>query len=72
MGSAVVYTLSKAFTKVVYNSTGHFIWNGSNFLTNCIFKLSNRLRAITAYLSLEVSPGKKSHGFKSGVSDHFA
>ena len=24
--------------------------NGSNFLTNCIFKLFNRLRAITVYL----------------------
>ena len=50
MGSVIEYTLSKAFTKVVYNSVGHFMWNGSNFLTNCIFKLFNRLRAITVYL----------------------
>ena len=53
----MVYTLSKAFTKVVYNSAGHFMWNdsnfmwnGSNFMTNCIFKLFKRLRAITVYL----------------------
>ena len=59
MGSVIVYTLSKAFTKVVYNSAGHFMWNGSNFLTNCIFKLFNRLRTITVYLWLEVSPEKK-------------
>ena len=66
MGSVIVFTLSKAFTKVVYNTAGHFMWNGSNFLTNCTFKLFNRLRAITVYLWLEVSPEKKkSHGFKS-------
>ena len=50
MGSIIVYTLLKAFTKVVHNPAGHFMWNGSNFLTNCIFKLFNRLRAITVYL----------------------
>ena len=50
MGSVIVYTLSKAFTNVVYNSVGHFMWNGSNFLTNSILKLLNRLKAITAYL----------------------
>ena len=50
MGSVIVDTLSKAFTKVVYNSAGHFMWNGVNFLTNCIFKLFNRLRAITVYV----------------------
>ena len=66
MGSIVVHTLLKAFTKVVYNSASHFMWNGSNFLTNCIFKLFNRSRAINVYLWLEVSPEKKSHGFKSG------
>ena len=49
MGSVIVYTLLKAFTKVVYNLAGYFMWNGSNFLTNCIFKLFNRLRAITVY-----------------------
>ena len=43
MGSVIVYTLLKACTKVVSNSVGHFMWNGSNFLTNCIFKLFNRL-----------------------------
>ena len=47
MGCIIVYTLSKAFTKIVYNSAGHFMWNGRNFLTNCIFKLFNRLKAIT-------------------------
>ena len=35
------------------------MWNDSNFLTNCIFKLFNRLRAITVYLWLEVSPREK-------------
>ena len=58
MGSIIVYTLSKAFTKVLYNSADHFMWNGSNVLTNCIFKLFNRLRAISVYLRLEVSPEK--------------
>ena len=51
MGSIIVYTLSKAFMKVVYNSAGHFMWNGCNFLTNCIFKLFNRLSAITVSLT---------------------
>ena len=38
---------------------GSFMWNGSNFLTNCIFKMFNRFRAITVYLWLEESPEKK-------------
>ena len=49
MGSVIVYTLLKAFMKVVYNSAGHFMWNGSNFLTNYMCKLFNRLRLITVY-----------------------
>ena len=61
MGSVIVYALSKAFTKVVYDLAGHFMWNGSNFFTNCIFKLFNRLRAITVYLWLEVPPEEKNH-----------
>ena len=59
MGSVIVYTLSKAFAKVVYNSAGYFMCNGSNFLTNYIFKLFNRLATITVYLRLGVSPKKK-------------
>ena len=57
MGSVSVYTLSKAFMKVVYNSAG--MWNSSNFLTNSIFKLFNRFSVITVYIWLEVSPEKK-------------
>ena len=59
MGSVIVYTLSKVFTNVVYNWAGHFMWNDSIFLTNCIFKLFNGLRAITVYILLEVSLEEK-------------
>ena len=59
MRSIIVHTLPKVFMKVVYNLVGHFMWNGSNFLTNCIFKLFNRARAINVHLSLEVSPEEK-------------
>ena len=72
MGSVIVYTPSKAFTKVVNNSVGHFMGNVSNFLMNCILKLFNRLREITVFFDLRYPKRKKSHGFKSGVSDHFA
>ena len=65
MGSVIVYTLSKVFTTVI--SVDHFMRNGSNFLTNCIFKLFNRLKAVTVwmqtfYLYLVTYPRKKSHG----------
>ena len=70
MGSVIVNTLSKAFTKVVYNSAGHFMWNGSNFLTNCIFKLFNRLRTITVYFC-EVFPEKKNRTDLNQVKRHY-
>ena len=41
------------------------MWNGSNFLTNCIFKLFNRTRATNGHFWLEVSSEQKSQGFKS-------
>ena len=36
MGTVIIHTLLKTFTKVVYNSADHFMWNGGNFLTNRI------------------------------------
>ena len=55
--------------KVVYNSAGHLMAKGSNFLRNCIFKLFNRLRAINVCFSLRYHQRKKSQGFKSGERD---
>ena len=45
MGTVIIHTLLKTFTKVVYNSADHFMWNGGNFLTNRIFKFFNRSSA---------------------------
>ena len=72
MGSVIVYTLSKAFTKLVYDSAGHFMWNGSNFLTNCIFKLFKNWGWLLYTFDLRYPPQrKKSHGLNQ-LSDHFA
>ena len=72
MGSVIVYTLSKAFMKVVYNSVGHFLWNGSNFLMDCIFKLFNRLIGRLLYtFDFRYPKRKKSHRFKSGCVRSF-
>ena len=45
MGTVIIHTLLKTFTKVVYNSADHFMRNGGNFLTNRIFKFFNRSSA---------------------------
>ena len=56
MRPVIVHTFLKPFSQVFNNSACHFLWNGSDFLADCTFKLFDRLRAINVNVWFEVSP----------------